>query len=227
MNTVLDLCKNTTVAPEIIALQDQASRLSLVGDYIFSTRTSSSSTSHPVTPTPTPASTTGFSSAASSTTPAPFAQTSPSVSQQTQSTTIDQPPSKSWIVGPVVGSVLGMLTVIIVIYFTRRKQRRDAREWNLGDKPKNLEDDDSGESTQAKPQLHSESLPAKELETNEVFELPAREPVGSELTTPAEERATDWPLPITPLRAMFVQAEWQDEKAGNDNAPKHDTYYHS
>jgi hypothetical protein len=38
--------------------------------------------------------------------------------------------SHVWIIGPVLGSVLGIATILVVIYFTRRKQMRE--EWELG-----------------------------------------------------------------------------------------------
>jgi hypothetical protein len=84
-------------------------------------------------------------------------------------------------------------------------------------KPKDLEDDDSGDLKQGKSQLYSESVPARKLGTKEVYELAAVEPVGSELTTPRDWVAEDWPLPIFPLTSICVMTEIQDERAGNNN----------
>jgi len=144
-----------------------------------------------------------------------------------------QPLNKSWIIGPVIGSILGVATVAIVIYFTRRKERRNAlaieAERDIKEE-EHHEDDDSGESTQAKAQLHSESVEMRELENNEVHELPAAEPVGSELNTPRDggmDPIDEWPLPLSPLPLLFAMTELRDERAGNNYSPKHDTYYHS
>lgn len=147
-----------------------------------------------------------------------------------------QPLNKSWIVGPVIGSVLGVATVFIVIYYTRRKHLREAlfaleaaRAADIKDiKEEDDAGDDSGESTQGLSQLHSEDVEMRELETHEIHELPAVEPVGPELSTPRDETMDPneaWPLPVTPLRAMFAMAEIRDEKAGCNGSPTHDTYY--
>ena len=146
--------------------------------------------------------------------------------------------SKSWVVGPVIGSILGVAAVFIVIWFTRRKQLRDAmltleavKALAAAAKDIKEEDDagdDSGESFQGKSQLPSEGVELTELETHEVHELPAMEPVGSELNTPRDgtmDPLEAWPLPVTPLRAMFAMAEIRDERAGNNDSPTHDTYY--
>jgi hypothetical protein len=137
-------------------------------------------------------------SAISSITPAAVAPSSSatSASPPPQITTKNQSLNQSWIAGPVIGSILGMATVAIVIYFTRRKQRRDAQAMAMHGK--DFEDIDSGSSTltQGKLLLHSESVPARELPTNEVCELPAVEPVGSELATPRDRVAEDRLLPI-------------------------------
>jgi hypothetical protein len=121
-------------------------------------------------------------------------------------------------------------TVLIVIYFTRRKYRLDAVAMNAVKDTKEEDDiaDDSGESTQAQPQSPSESMEMGELENNEVYELAAAEPVGSELNTPRDgtaDSSEQWPLPITPLRALFAMSEIRDERAGNNTSPQHDTYY--
>lgn len=121
--------------------------------------------------------------------------------------------------------------MFIVIYFTRQKHRRDAVLALEATKDIREEDDDvadSDESTRGNSQLHSESLEMRELETHEVHELPAVEPVGSELNTPRDgtmDPIEAWPLPITPLRAIFAMTEIRDERAGNNDSPTHDTYY--
>jgi hypothetical protein len=144
-----------------------------------------------------------------------------SASPPPQNTIINQPLNRSWIAGPIIGSILGMATVATVIYFTRWKLRRDAQAMSVDvKKSKDLEDNDSGDSTpstRGKSQLHSENVPARELGTNEVYELAAVDPVGSELTTPRGRVAEDWPLPIFPLSSIFVMTETQDERAGNNN----------
>ncbi|KAN0099315.1 hypothetical protein V8E51_013090 [Hyaloscypha variabilis] len=80
------------------------------------------------------------------------------------------------------------------------------------------------------PQLHSDCVWAKELESAEVHELPAIEPVGSELNTPMESRMReeDWPvstLPLSPLPLLCAMTEMRDARAGN-MSPRHDTFYH-
>lgn len=132
----------------------------------------------------------------------------------------------------MVGSTLGVATVAVVIYFTRRKQRLDAMAVEA---PKDIREDDddagdSGDSTQGQSQLHSESLEMGELANNEVHELPAVEPVGSELNTPRDgtmDPKEEWPLPLSPLPLLFAMTELRDERAGNNNSPKHETYYNS
>lgn len=126
-----------------------------------------------------------------------------------------------------------MATVVVVIIFTRRKHRLDAliieaaRDIKEED---HHEDDDSGESTQGQAQLHSESVHMEELGSTAVYELAAPEPVGSELNTPRDgtmDSTDEWPLPLSPLPLLFAMTELRDERAGNNNSPKHDTYYHS
>lgn len=88
------------------------------------------------------------------------------------------------------------------------------------------EDNDGG-----KAQLHSDCIPVKEMENTEVVapvELPALEPVGQEMLTPRGdmENNKDWPLPISPLPALFASAEIRDERMGVEESPKHETFYH-
>lgn len=94
------------------------------------------------------------------------------------------------------------------------------------------EEDEESTDSQGKPQLHSECIPRKEMDNTEVIppvELPALEPVGMELLTPRDETnkaEKDWPLPISPLPALFAMTEIRDERIGTDESPKHETFYH-
>jgi hypothetical protein len=83
-----------------------------------------------------------------------------------------------------------------------------------------------------KAQLHSECRPtvAMEMDNTQVHELPASEPVGSELSTPigARVREEDWPLtplPLSPVALLFAQSEMRDQRLG-DRSPRHNTFYH-
>jgi hypothetical protein len=84
-------------------------------------------------------------------------------------------------------------------------------------------------SEQGKAQLHSDCVPAQELGSCEIYELPAVEPVGSELRTPRDEAmkesSKERPLPLSPLPLLFAMAELRDKRAGH-NPPKHNTFYH-
>lgn len=98
---------------------------------------------------------------------------------------------------------------------------------------------------EGKPQLHSECVEARELESTEVHELAALEPVGSELNTPMEARpkirlggesireedeGDEWamqsPLPLSPLPLLFAMSELRDERMGRSESLRHETYYH-
>lgn len=68
------------------------------------------------------------------------------------------------------------------------------------------------------------SVMPMELETIEVHELPALEPVGSELDGPTS--TPEWPLALSPLPLLFAMTEMRDERGGHNNSPKHDTFYH-
>lgn len=86
-----------------------------------------------------------------------------------------------------------------------------------------------------KAQLHSESRPtmAREMDNTQVYELPASEPVGSELSTPigVRIREADWPLtpltplPLSPVALLFAESEMRDQRRG-DRSPRHNTFYH-
>ncbi|KAG9232671.1 hypothetical protein BJ875DRAFT_442940 [Amylocarpus encephaloides] len=141
--------------------------------------------------------------------------------------------NQSWVAGPVIGSILGMSTVFVVIYCTRVKHRRE--EWELGPvKPNEKEDDEDPAQPPedpGKPQLHGECMPVREMENTEVIppvELPVPDPVGMELLTPrsATEHPKEWPLPISPLPALFASVEMRDQRSGAEESPKHETFYH-
>jgi hypothetical protein len=158
--------------------------------------------------------------AAPTTTPPPTAGT------ETTSTV-----SPGWVAGPVIGSILGLATVIVIIFFTRRRNNRNTI---VVEEPvkEETEDDSNHSLSQGKPQLHSDCVPVGELANTEVVrpvELPALEPVGPELNTPmeSEKDPVDWPLPLSPLTALFVASELRDERTGGDESPKHETFYHA
>ncbi|EMR85985.1 hypothetical protein BcDW1_5436 [Botrytis cinerea BcDW1] len=257
--------------------------------------------------------------------PTPTAPTTNSETNGTFNSTIPlttasstAPLNKTWIIGPVIGSLLGMSTVFIVIFFTRRKQHREFlfqqqllrsrhipidielyKEFGGLNSPASTSSHNSyGDvysGTGGKAQLHGESMEMRELQGREIMapvELPAREPVGSELLTPIgksfktkrkraaspalplgstgsegsgeqryERRETnigilnlpriilpegnanrerdeeeendedeiveevEWPLPMSPLQAMFKKTEMRDGKADADEV-RHETYYH-
>lgn len=133
--------------------------------------------------------------------------------------------------------------MFVVIYCTRRKQRRE-EEWELGNlAPKEVKEDDeesAGTATMQQPpedndggkaQLHSDCVPVREMENTEIIapvELPALEPVGQEMLTPRGDVENDkeWPLPLSPLPALFASAEMRDERMGVEESPKHETFYH-
>ncbi|PVH78925.1 hypothetical protein DL98DRAFT_655798 [Cadophora sp. DSE1049] len=261
MINIINLCDNTTVAPQVSALQSQASRISRMGVFLASatlSATASTTTSTPVATTygaefwkTADSNNPSFQSLLATATWAPdyssWKAAASASSAPTSSSTFSplpaaektQPLNTSWIAGPVIGSVLGLCTVIVVIFFTRR---RHMQALALSNPPtiaitKEFNDGESTHSQPGKPQLHSECVEAKELENSEVVmpaELPALEPVGSELSTPRDERTRcedDWPLPISPLPMsplplLFAMSEWRDERAGVTEGPKHETYYH-
>jgi hypothetical protein len=162
------------------------------------------------------------------------------------------PLSHAWVVGPVAGSVLGMSTVFIVIFFTRRKQHKDMIAEEEAPKPFDNPDDPSTRASSAAgddiAQLHSDSSePPKELQSTEVYEMAAAEPVGTELVTPMtarprirltgegtedgeEQEEEQWtmqsPLPLSPLPALFAATELRDERMGRSESTRHQTYYH-
>lgn len=87
-------------------------------------------------------------------------------------------------------------------------------------------------SSTGKVQLHSDCAPANELENVEIIppvELPAVEPVGSELNTPIDGKEgldVEARLPLSPLTTLFVMTEIRDQNKGEDESLKHDTFYH-
>jgi hypothetical protein len=154
--------------------------------------------------------------------------TTPPPTEGTETTSTVSP---GWVAGPVVGSILGLATVIVIIFLTRRRNNRNTIV--VEEPVKEETDDDSNHSSsQGKPQLHSDCVPVGELANTEVVrpvELPALEPVGPELNTPmeSEKDPVDWPLPLSPLTALFVASELRDERTGGDESPKHETFYHA
>lgn len=205
---VLNLCSNSTVAAQVAVLQSQASKLSSV---LAKSRTSSAISS--ATSTSTPA------IATSSIKPAPVTSSVPTQNSDQGTSNI------SLIVGPSVGVVLGLAAILIVIFLIRRQQKQQPTNFPV--ETKEVDDDsEPGDSTRATPQPLPEIVEPKELEAVEVYELPAAEPVGIELHTPRDGKMDeeDWPLPMGPLRAMFVEAEMRDERMG-DESPNHQTFY--
>jgi hypothetical protein len=207
MSRIIDLCKGTPASTDVQALQSQASRISGLGVVL--------------------ASTTGGARATGS-----VATTTVAVSTPTSTPTSipenSAPLSRARIAGPVVGSILGVVAIILMIIFIRRRQgQRDMEE-----PMKNIHDDDTNSSTEGKAQLHSDSVVVRELEDTEVrqpVELPAVEPVGSELNTPRDckmDPIEKWPVPLSPLSVLFVLTEMRDERTGNNESPKHETFYH-
>ena len=231
----INRCQDSPANAEVSAIASQVSRLSDLNNQL-ATRTSSTTfaaSTPTITSDPTIASQTG------DTTSSPPATTAPTPSSaETSSAAVGPGPklSQSWIAGPVIGSILGIATVVVVIYCTRRKHTRE--EWELGN-AKEIPDEDQ-ESTRPPPpdedsgkaMLHSECVSPKEMDNTEVIppvELPALEPVGMELLTPrsaTDNMEKDWPLPVSPLPALFAMTEIRDERTGADS-PKHNTYYHA
>ncbi|KAH9212067.1 hypothetical protein DL95DRAFT_391917 [Leptodontidium sp. 2 PMI_412] len=264
MINIINLCDNTTVAPQVSALQSQASRISKFGAMLASATLSVSAS---ITTSTQAATTSGvefwktvdsndpsfqsvlatatwapaFSSwkaAASASTASSSAPTSSSSTVPLPTAEPTPPLNKSWIAGPVIGSVLGLCTVIVVIFFTRRRHMQTLAMMNPPtiSITKQFNDGESTHSQPSKAQLHSDCIEAKELENSEVVmpaELPALEPVGSELSTPRDERTQcdeDWPLPMSPLPMsplplLFAMSELRDERAGVKEGPKHETFY--
>ncbi len=122
-----------------------------------------------------------------------------------------------------------MSTVFLVIFFTRRNYNRS----RTLPPPKDINDTDSNRSSTQTQGLQI-SIPLEELAVNEVHEMPALEPVGSELTTPKDtmpagetgEGRERWHLPVGPSPAMFARSEWRDQRVVRA-LPKHDTFYHA
>lgn len=119
-----------------------------------------------------------------------------------------------------------MIAVFVAIYFRRRRQRVDVLPVEAAKDIKE-EDDDLGDLTQGRGQLNLNSIEVVELDNNEVHELAALEPVGSELNTPRDANMDpiEWPLPLSPVPLLFAMTELRDERTGNDDSPKHETYY--
>jgi hypothetical protein len=153
---------------------------------------------------------------------------------------------------------MGMATVFIVIFFTRRKQRKEqikevikfveiekappAKEIRSDSPDSGAESTHSGDGGEVaereKLQLHAEPAIPVEAETTEIYEMPAVEPVGSELNTPMDARRRladgeeEWPvsprtpMPMSPLPLLFAMTELRDQRNGGEQSPRHDTFYH-
>ncbi|EPE36422.1 hypothetical protein GLAREA_05760 [Glarea lozoyensis ATCC 20868] len=237
LSAQLDRCDDSPVKAEVSAIASQVARISSYAALATKTETSSS--------TITPAATNSVDSAsqvADTTSGSATSTGSPAATNTSTSTAAVGPGpklSQSWIAGPVIGSILGMATVFVVIYCTRRKHIRE--EWELGN-IKEIPDEDQ-ESTRPPPppppsddadkaMLHGDCVVPKEMANTEIIppvELPALEPVGMELLTPrsaTDNMEKDWPLPISPLPALFAMTEIRDERTGADS-PRHDTFYHA
>lgn len=254
---ILNFCENTTVSTIIQAYQSQANRVSSWAQALATATGTSSSrlSSMSITTIPTATGTAVSASSATATgnqTAINNAYLTPTPST-TPSNSSNPPLSHSWVVGPVAGSVLGMSTVFVVIFFTRRKQRRETL--TVEDGPKPFHDTPDSPSTRSSSaagddaaQLHSEAVEVRELETTEIYELADNEPVGSELNTPMAARPRvrlngdgtteedeegeeeQWPmrtpLPLSPLPALFAASELRDQRMGRSESLRHETYYH-
>jgi hypothetical protein len=70
---------------------------------------------------------------------------------------------------------------------------------------------------------------ATEVDNTPVYELPASEPVASELSTPiGPGMREDWPLtplPLSPVALLFAESEMRDHRLV-DRSPRHNTFYH-
>ncbi|KAH6670684.1 hypothetical protein B0J14DRAFT_101000 [Halenospora varia] len=198
------------------------------------TSSSSKTTSIPITVTPSSTGTidvaliTATSGPSTTATPQATSETIPPA-ETTAATGPGPALNSEWVAGPVVGSVLGMATVFLVIYCTRRKQKKE--EWELGPvAPKDFREDDESPTNEhaGKAQLHGECIVPQEVDNTEIIppvELPALEPVGMELLTPRDEAPEkEWPIPISPLPRLFAEAELRDQRMGADS-PKHNTFY--
>jgi hypothetical protein len=249
----MDRCDGTPAEGQVSAIASQASRLSdfnaqiatKIGSAFFTTAAPTITSTPDVGPSSILKTSTSSSLPSNTSVPGPAAVITSPTSETTEapstttSGTVGPGPklSQSWIAGPVIGSILGMATVFVVIYCTRRKHNRE-EGWELGNIKEVSEEDQ--ESTRPPPadedagkaMLHSQSVEPKEMENTEIIapvELPALEPVGMELLTPrsaTDNREKDWPLPVSPLPALFAMTEIRDERTGADS-PKHNTFYHA
>ena len=69
--------------------------------------------------------------------------------------------SPAWIVGPVVGAILGLATVMVVIFFTRRKQMKEKWKLRVANGPKKIKDEESASNpVKMKRTIHSEAVPS-------------------------------------------------------------------
>jgi hypothetical protein len=59
-----------------------------------------------------------------------------------------------------------------------------------------------------------------------LLELPASEPVRTELLTPSNKQGKEWLLLIAPLLALFIMSKIRDKRTGTDKGSKHETFYY-
>lgn len=246
----LNQCADSPVSAIIANYSSQAARVSSWAQLIATATVPTTTSSTNATAIPT--GTGGPTAAATQNQTSMF---TPTPTPSAESSSSSNPPlSRSWVIGPVAGSVLGMSTVFIVIFFTRRKQRREVLA--VEEVPKPFSDNPDSPSARSSSaagddiaQLHSDTIePPKELPDTEVYEMAAPDPVGTELNTPMTARPRirlngdgsvdenddgeeeHWPiqspLPLSPLPALFAATELRDERMGRSESTRHQTYYH-
>ncbi|KAI9650911.1 hypothetical protein NHQ30_000946 [Ciborinia camelliae] len=157
--------------------------------------------------------------------------------------------NKTWIIGPIIGSLLGISTVFVVIFFTRRNQQREFllqqqllrqrdtpnielyKKFGGFHSPASTSSHDSfGDGylgIGGKAQLHGDSMEMRELHGKEVIppvELPAMEPVGSELLTPiGKSSRRKWKSegsPVSPISPLGEENEGGEIDLGTLNIPR-------
>ena len=113
-----------------------------------------------------------------------------------------------------------MATVFVVIFFTRRRQRRADMVALPPSTGKDFDTDSNRTSRQTNvtPDLRI-TVPPVEVANQEIHELPALEPVGTEMHTPRDtnvgggkEEEEKWPLPLSPLSFLFAMSELRDQR---------------
>ncbi|KAH8589801.1 hypothetical protein B0O99DRAFT_319748 [Bisporella sp. PMI_857] len=213
LTQVLNLCANSTTDAQISSYQAQASRLAIIADI------KSTSTGLSVSATSTSATSTSASTPISTTQSSPLAESSEQARQE-------KPLNKIWIVGPAAGSVIALAFIILLTVYVTKIWLRKANEQQLKSRGEGSGDGDNNTAND-QAELHGNAIELHELENAQVYELAAPEPVGTELHTPREgkgEKEDIWPLPVSPLRALFVMSILRDQRRKNEE-PIHNTYY--